>query len=183
MNGAPASAEFGTHGSPPQQSALVEQALPAAVQAAFVQRGTPTLSGLHVSWVSQLPEQQSHEALHDLLASLQTSPFGLQEIGLRQTPSGPPAVKSHVTLPEPGPGRPAAPQQSRSWEHTSPTTWQPLAGWQTRTPVGPNGAHRRLQHDPPHDGTPASGFTMPPQTVPSTIEQFAAVVGGAPQVP
>ena len=90
-----------------------------------------------MSWFSQLPLQQSHDALHDIVASLQTSPSGLQPCGLRHTPTTKGAVMSQVTgVPEP-PGRPAEPQQSLSFVHRSPTTWQPLAGWQTRTPVGP----------------------------------------------
>jgi hypothetical protein len=137
MNFAPASPGFGTQGSPPQQSALDTQDCPVATHVAPVQRGTPMMSGLHVSMVWQLPEQQSHDALHDLVESLQTSPFGLHPVGLRQTPSGLPAAITQVTLPAPGPGSPADPQQSESVVHTSPTTWQPLAGWQTRTPVGP----------------------------------------------
>jgi hypothetical protein len=90
-----------------------------------------------VSIVSQLPLQQSHDALQLIVFSLHTSPFGLHETGLRHTPSEPLPEKSHVTLPEPGPGSPADPQQSESPEQTSPTTWQPLAGWQMSTPVGP----------------------------------------------
>jgi hypothetical protein len=119
---------FGTHGSPLQQSALVEHPDPAARQEAPVHRGTPTLSGRQVSCVSQLPEQQSHDALQLIVFSLQTSPFGLQLVGFRHTPSVPPAEKLHVTLPDPGPGNAAEPQQSESLEQTSPTTWHPLAG-------------------------------------------------------
>jgi hypothetical protein len=126
---------LGTHGRPPQQSALDEQAWPAATQLTPVHRGTPMRSGLHVSIVSQLPEQQSHEALQLIVDSLQTSPFGLHEcpasswnVGFRQTPSGPPEKTQPPAW---------LPQQSASFVHTSPTTWQPLAGWQTRTPVGP----------------------------------------------
>ncbi len=126
---------LGTQGRPLQQSALDAHACPAATHCAPVQRGTPTLSGLQVSSFSQLPAQQSHDALHDIVASLQTSPFGLHPCGLRQTPSTPPADSSHAPL--------AAPQQSLSWLQTSPTTWQPLAGWQMSIPVGPYGAHRR----------------------------------------
>jgi hypothetical protein len=69
---------FGTQGVPLQQSALEAQELPAPTHWAPVQRGTPTLSCLHVSIVSQLPAQQSQLELHDIVASLQTSPFGLQ---------------------------------------------------------------------------------------------------------
>ena len=174
MNLAPASAGLGTQGRPPQQSALLEHDCPAATQLAPVQRGTPTLSVLQVSWVSQLPAQQSHDALQLIVLSLQTSPFGLHPIGLRHTPRGPPEW-THAPA--------AAPQQSPSAVQTSPTTWQPLAGWQTSTPVGPYGAQRRLQQEPPHEGIPASGGSTPPQTVPSTIEQLAAVVGGGPHVP
>lgn len=118
---------FGTQGSPLQQSALVEHADPAARQEAPVHRGTPTLSGRQVSWFSQLPEQQSHDALQLMVLSLQTSPFGLQLLGFRHTPSVPPE-KLHVTLPDPGPGNAADPQQSESLAQTSPTTWHPLAG-------------------------------------------------------
>jgi hypothetical protein len=52
-----------------------------------------------------------------------------------------------------------------------------------RTPVGPYGAHRRLQHDPPQVGTALPAVNTPPQTVPSTIEQFDAPVDGCPHVP
>src|SRR5262249_5585103 len=129
------------------------------------------------------------EALHDIVASLQTSPSGLQPIGFRQTPTANGGVMSHVTgLPDP-PGSPSAPQQSVSFVHKSPTTWQPLAGWQTRTPVGPYGAQRRLQQPPPHEGIPASFVTTPPsapapaQSMPSTSVQFAAPAGGWAHVP
>ncbi len=44
----------------------------------------------------------------------------------------------------------AEPQQSLSVRHGSPSTWQPVAGWQMSTPVGPQGAQRRLQQPPPH---------------------------------
>jgi hypothetical protein len=108
-----------------------------------------------VSWFSQLPAQQSHDELHDIVFSLQTSPSGLQPIGLRHTPR-PGMYMTHVTgLPEP-PGSPAEPQQSVSCVQRSPTTWQPLAGWQMSTPVGPQGAHARLQHGPPQAGRPPS---------------------------
>jgi hypothetical protein len=129
-----------------------------------------------------LPEQQSHDALHDIVARRQTSPSGLQPTGLRQTPRMPLADWLHVTLPEPGPGIPAEPQQSESTVQTSPTTWQPLAGWQTSTPVGPYGAQRRLQHAPPQAGT-VPPVTTPPQTVPSTWLQLLAPPGGGPHVP
>ena len=122
-------AGFGTQGRALQQSALDMHALPAPTQATSVHRGTPRLSGLQVSWVSQLPAQQSHEALHDIDASLQTSPLGLQLVGLRQTPTVFGAVMTHAPM--------APPQQSVSVVHRSPTTWQPLAGWQMSTPVGP----------------------------------------------
>ncbi len=85
-------------------------------------RGTPTLSCRHVSIVSQLPLQQSHDALQLIVANLHTSPFGLHEIGLRHTPRAPPLEKSHVTLPDPGPGSAADPQQSESCAQRSPTT-------------------------------------------------------------
>ena len=143
-----------------------------------------------MSWFSQLPAQQSHDELHDIVLSLHTSPSGLQPIGFRQTPTVDGEVMTQVTgIPEP-PGRPAEPQQSESFVQRSPTTWQPLAGWQTSTPVGPQGAHERLQHAPPHDGNPPELITMPPsaavppQSCPSTTPQFAGPPGGvAPHVP
>jgi hypothetical protein len=120
-----------------QQLALDAHDPPGFTQVPPAQRGTPTLSRWQVSWFSQLPLQQSHEALHDIVASLQTSPSGLQPWGLRQVPTVAGGVMVQVTgVPDP-PGRPADPQQSVSLVHRSPTTWQPLAGWHTRTPVGP----------------------------------------------
>jgi hypothetical protein len=104
-----------------QQSALDAHAVPGPTHCAPVHRGTPTLSCLQVSSVSQLPAQQSHDELHDIVASLQTSPFGLQPIGLRQMPTRTPPLVSHVTgLFEP-PGSPLDPQQSASTRHRSPT--------------------------------------------------------------
>jgi hypothetical protein len=180
---------LGTHGAPPQQLALDAHAPPAATHCAPAHRGTPTLSCLQVSIVSQLPLQQSHEELQDIVFSLQTSPSGLHPIGFRQTPSVPGVVMSHVTgLWEP-PGNPAEPQQSVSLVQRSPTTWQPLAGWHTRTPVGPHGAHARLQHGPPHAGRPpastrTTAFAALSQSCPSTTPQLAGPPGGcAPQVP
>jgi hypothetical protein len=55
---------------------------------------------------------------------------------------------SHTTFPSPGSPVPAAPQQSLSSRQRSPFTRQPDAGWQMDTPVGPYGAHRRLQQPP-----------------------------------
>src|SRR5262245_39952265 len=119
-------AGFGTQGRPSQQLALVAHAPPAGTHVRPVQRGTPTLSSLQVSSLLQLPLQQSHDALHDIVASLQTSPSGLQPIGLRQTPTIAGGTMSQVAgLPDP-PGRPADPQQSESCVQRSPTTWQPL---------------------------------------------------------
>jgi hypothetical protein len=77
---------------------------------------------LHVSCVSQLPAQQSHDELHDIVCSLHTSPSGLQPIGNRQMPTVAFGAMSHVTgLPDP-PGSPAEPQQSWSVLQRSPTT-------------------------------------------------------------
>jgi hypothetical protein len=117
----PPSTGLGTQGRPLQQLALDAHEPPGITQLAPAQRGTPTLSGLQVSWVSQLPLQQSHEALHDIVLSLQTSPSGLQPWGLRQVPTVAGGVMVQVTgVPDP-PGRPAEPQQSLSWVHRSPT--------------------------------------------------------------
>ena len=120
--GAPPLAAFGTQGAPLQQFALDAHAPPAATHWAAAHRGTPTLSCLHVSFVSQFPLQQSHDELHDIVLSLHTSPSGLHPIGLRQMPTREGAVMTHVTgFPEP-PGSPADPQQSPSAVQRSPTT-------------------------------------------------------------
>ena len=112
---------LGTHGEPLQQSALEAHELPGPTHWTPVQRGTPMLSCLHVSSFSQLPAQQSHDELQLIVASLHTSPFGLQPWGNRQMPTGPPPLMSQVTgLPDP-PGRPLAPQQSVSVVQRSPT--------------------------------------------------------------
>jgi hypothetical protein len=125
--GIPPATGLGTHGIPPQQLALDAQEPPAFTHWP-AHRGTPTLSCLHVSKVSQLPLQQSQDELQDDVWSLQTSPSGLQPIGFRHTPTVLGAVMTHVTgLREP-PGSPFDPQQSPSCVHRSPTTWQPLAG-------------------------------------------------------
>ena len=117
---------FGTHGRLLQQLALEAHAAPAGTQVPGEHLGTPTLSRLHVylpgeiGWL-QLPLQQSHDELHDVPCSLQTSPSGLQPMGFEQTPTVNGAVIAHVTgMPEP-PGRPAAPQQSVSFVQRSPT--------------------------------------------------------------
>jgi hypothetical protein len=69
---------LGTHGLPLQQSALVAHAPPPSSQVPFAQRGTPTLSGRHAVFALPRPAQQSWFALHDVVWSLQTSPFGVQ---------------------------------------------------------------------------------------------------------
>ncbi len=78
-----------------------------------------------------------------------------------------------MTLPSPGRPVPGAPQQSLVSRQRSPSTWQPLAGWHTKTPVCAYGAQRRLQQSP-----------QLPQTVPSTpAEQNVGPDGGAAHVP
>jgi hypothetical protein len=184
---------LGTHGAPLQQSALDAQPAPASAHWALAQRGTPSLSCLHVSIVSQLPAQQSHVELHDIVWSLQTAPFGSQLRPARlQMPTVAGGVIAHCTnLPfdEGALGTPMPPQQSWSFVQRSPIVWQPVAGWQTSTPVGPHGAQLRLQHPPPHWGTPLSKKTtppspaLPPQRTPSGIWQLAEPLGGGPHVP
>jgi len=143
-----------------QQSALEAHAPPASAQCALAHRGTPSLSCLQVSIVSQLPEQQSHVELHDIVDSLQTAPFGSQlRPDSAQMPTVAPGLIWQVTFMPFGAGAlgtPLPPQQSPSFVHRSPMVWQPVAGWQTSTPVGPHGAHERLQQPPPHAGTPPS---------------------------
>jgi hypothetical protein len=174
---------LGTHGRPMQQSEVVEHPPPAGTQLTPVHRGTPTLSSLHVSRVWQLPLQQSHDELHDIVESLQTSPSGLHPIGFLQMPTAFGGVMSHVAgIVVDAFGKPAAPQQSMSCVQRSPTGWQPLAGWQTRTPVGPYGAQRRLQQLPPHTGTVPIKTAPSAHTAPSVSPQLAAPVG-EPQTP
>jgi hypothetical protein len=122
---------LGTHGAPLQQSALEAQPVPASTHAALVQRGTPSLSCLQVpSW--QLPEQQSHVSLHELVSSRQMPPLGSQLRPPRlQMPTVSGGVMEHCTnLPfgAGGLGTPMPPQQSVSFVHRSPITWQPVAG-------------------------------------------------------
>jgi hypothetical protein len=62
------------------------------------------------------------------------------------------------------------PQHWLSLVHVSFSRWQPVAGWQTLTPVGPQGAHARLQQLPPH--TPEAGV----QSWPSTAPQFPPAI-------
>jgi len=76
-------------------------------------------------------------------------------------------------LPSPGKPVPAAPQQSLSLRHKSPSTRQPLAGWHTFTPVAAKGAQSRLQQ-----------LLQSPQTVPSIPpEQNVEPLGGGAQIP
>jgi hypothetical protein len=172
MKGGPPGASFGKQGKP-QQSALEAQGSPALEPAseqspAPVQRGIPRRSCWHtVGSMFTLPAQQLFSALHELVASLHTAPAGRQELPLSHRPVGSPEALLHMPEPLP-PGTPGAPQQSESATHTSPVGRQPLGGWQTRTPVGPYGAQARLQHSPPHAGTPASVIAAPPlQTSPA----------------
>jgi hypothetical protein len=187
---------LGTHGLPLQQSALDEHAVPASTHAAPVQRGIPRLSRLQVSSVLQLPVQQLQSLLQLVVASLQTSPFGMQAfpaseppVGLRQMPTVSGALMTHVTRPAWGSPLPAPPQHCALFVQMSPSILHPDAGWQTSTPVGPHGAHARLQHEPPHAGTPPSWITMPPsgvvpaQSVPSGVQELAGPVGAEPQIP
>jgi hypothetical protein len=129
-----------------------------------------------VSWW-QTPEQQSHVSLQDIWFNLHTSPLGLQPIGRRQTPTVAPGAMLHVTGLFDPPAIPFEPQQSPSLVQRSPTGWQPLAGWQTRIPVGPQGAQARLQQPPPHRGRPPSRNVAPPHSMPSSIPQFAGPPG------
>jgi hypothetical protein len=179
-----------------QQSALDAHAPPEATHTGLAHRGIPRLSCLHVSCVSQLPAQQLQSLAQLALESLQTSPLGMQAlpaseppVGLRQMPTLAPALMTHVTKPAPGVPLPAPPQHSALDVQRSPSMWHPDAGWQTSTPVGPHGAHARLQQEPPHAGTPPSTKTTPPsaappeQSTPSGKHALAGPVGAAPQSP
>jgi hypothetical protein len=76
----------------------------------------------------------------------------------------------------------AEPQQSASSRQTSPVGRHPLGGWQTKTPVGPNGRHERLQHSPPHGGSAPPSY-MPPHTSPAFLQLPAPVAGATAQRP
>jgi hypothetical protein len=128
---------FGTHGRLLQQFALDAHDWPGAAQVVPLHRGTPLVSTRHVSWMLQFPLQQSQAALQLVVANLQMSPSGLQPCGLRQVPTVAGAMMSQVAGVELPPGRPAAPQQSVSRWHTSPTAWHALEAKQTSAPVGP----------------------------------------------
>jgi hypothetical protein len=74
---------LGTQGLPLQQSALVAHApplvpIPASGSHPLAHRGTPRLSGLQAVLLLPKPAQQSWLALHDIVMSLQMSPFGVQ---------------------------------------------------------------------------------------------------------
>jgi hypothetical protein len=117
MNRGPLALGLGMQGEWLQQLALDAHPPPVGTHFAGAHRGTPTLSCLQVSIVSQLPAQQSHEELQVIVLSLQTSPSGLQPTGLRQTPRPPmppSPEKLQVTLPAPAPPTAADPQQSLS---------------------------------------------------------------------
>ena len=123
----------GTHGVVPQQSALDAQRPPASTHAApcaGVQRPMPVLSATQVGLFSQLPAQQSHDWLHDDVTRRQSSPAALQPIATLHKPTAQPGERTHTVGVTPAPNAPGPPQQSLSTEQTSPTTWQPLEGWQ-----------------------------------------------------
>ena len=60
-----------------------------------------------------------------------------------------------------------------------PVTRQPDSGWQTSTPVGPNGAHERPQHAPPH----TAGGTAATHTVPAGEQPPTPDAETVPQTP
>jgi hypothetical protein len=155
----------------PQQSALVEQiepaGTPASVQRKFTprQRGMPSASReqhssgllLHVPFGvlppsgRRLSQQLLEVPPHAPLGALQTAP-GRRHCGPSQRPSVSPAGMMHwsggLVLPFdawpvswPGP-----PQQSLLAAQSSSCGLQPEGGWQTFTPVVPNGPHESEQH-------------------------------------
>jgi hypothetical protein len=82
-----------------------------------------------------LPAQQLFSALHDVVASLQMAPAGLQALPLSQRPTASFGF-ALLQLPTPVcPCTPPKPQQSASPRQTSPVGRQPLGGWQISTPV------------------------------------------------
>jgi hypothetical protein len=177
-NGGPLGLLLGTQGNP-QQSALVAHSCPVRSPASAqsptpVQRGMPNKSCWHaVGTRFTLPAQQLFSALHDEVASLQTAPAGRQAVPLLHLPTGSPGALLQCTDPFP-PGIPGDPQQSESSRQTSPVGRHPLGGWQTKIPLGPQGAHDRLQHSPPQTGSPPSvPVAPPPQTSPANVHPVA----------
>lgn len=152
----------------PQQSALDAHALPVcafgSVQSisAMRQRGMPSESCLQVFFWRTLPAQQFAFALHVLLCSRQIAPAGEHEFPFVQRPSVAPPSFEQVTLDLSPSGNVADPQQSLSSLQSSPVGLHPLGFWQTRTPVAECGAHARLQHSPPHVGTPPPASKVAP---------------------
>jgi hypothetical protein len=119
-----------------------------------------------------LPEQQLFSALHDMVASLQIAPAGRHALPLSHRPTASPAF-ALLQLPVPvDPWTPPNPQQSASVPQISPVGRQPLGGWQMRRPER-CGAHDRLQHSPPHCGTPPSLAPDPAQARPATVQPVA----------
>jgi len=92
------------------------------MQLVAAQRAIPPSSGRHVVTFSQLPLQQSHDALQLDDASLHSSPSGLHPTGVLQKPVVAGGVIRHVTVVPLSPGRPVLPQQSLSCVHESPAT-------------------------------------------------------------
>ncbi len=137
-------AGFGVHGFP-QQSALEAHAVPAGgggavVQsiAAMRQRGTPSASCWQRSgFCCTVPEQQRSVALHEVVASLQIDPAGLQRLPLSHLPTTSAGFeRAQVTSDNVPSGSVAEPQQSRLVTQISPVGRQPLAGWQIDRPEG-----------------------------------------------
>jgi hypothetical protein len=108
-----------------------------------------------------VPAQQRSVASHDVVASLQTEPAGLQAWPWSQRPTAAPGSLAQCTFvgwPDPPsilvePALPGAPQQSASVWQSSPVGWHPLGGWQIRMPVGAYGRQDLLQQLPPHCGS------------------------------
>lgn len=147
---------LGVHGLP-QQSALEAHAVPAGGAppaqsiGAVRHRGTPRASCWQRSgFCCTVPEQHRSVALHDVVASLQMEPAGLQRLPLSHFPTGSDGfLRAQVTSESVPSGSVADPQQSPSDTQISPVGRQPLAGWQIDRPEGAYTAHFRLQHDPP----------------------------------
>jgi hypothetical protein len=97
----------------------------------------------------------------------------LPALGVEQIPTFAPCAMVQTT--SCAPGSPALvlspPQQSLFFSQRSPSTRHPCAGWQMRTPVGPKGTQRSLQHGPGQPGV------VPAQMTPSTAAQFTEPLG------
>ena len=168
---------LGTQGLPLQQSALVAHAVPPSCA---VHVGAPRDADV----VLPAGRVLVAEARAAVLVGVAGGHHELAHVAVGRASHVLLAVAAEQTTAWPDVGRPASmracePQHSLSLVQVSPSTWHPVAGWQTLTPVGPQGPHARLQHEPPQ---PPSRSETGMHSWPSTCVQLPPKVNW-PQVP